>query len=468
MTARATLKKQSRTDAGPALELSESEWAKATTEAVSILQRCVRVNTVNPPGNEMALARVLAGILGEAGIEHTLLEPAPDRAALVARLRGNGTQAPLMMLAHMDVVGVEPAEWTCDPFGGIVRDGYVYGRGAIDDKGMLTVNLQTMLLLKRHVIDAGGQLTRDVIFTATSDEEAGGLWGIDWLVTNHPELVQAEYALNEGGRIRIVGGKRLYAAVQCAEKVTNVLSIQATGTAGHAAIPRPDNALVRLGRGLAAIGDHREPVRMMPTTRRFFAGLADIWPDPAEARAMRAVAGSSTAGVARGAKALAAIPTFNAVLRNGISPTMLEGGVRANVIPAEASATLNVRTLPGQSIDHVAARLRRAIADRNVTVTVVSRGSDSPPSDFRSPMFAAIAQTLQALDPGLTVVPYLSTGATDSARLRQTGIKAYGLLPFPLAEIDEGRMHAADERVPVDAMGYGVRAVYGIVRRMTL
>ena len=450
------------------LGLSDSDWARASAETVDHLQRCLRVNTVNPPGNEIELARVLAGILEQAGIEYTLLEPAPGRAALVARLRGNGSKQPLMLLAHMDVVGVEPAEWSCNPFGGTVQDGYVYGRGAIDDKGMLAVNLETMLLLKRHVIDAGGELTRDVIFTATSDEEAGGEWGIDWLVTTHPDLVRAEYALNEGGRIRIVRGRRLYAAVQCAEKVTNVVRIQATGTAGHAAIPRADNALVRLGRALAAVGAHREPVRMLPTTRRFFAELGAIWPEAAVGRAMRDVSSAEAAKVARGAKALSAVPMFDAVIRNGISPTMLEGGVRANVIPAEASATLNVRTLPGQSIDGVVGRLRRAIADRGVTVSIVSRGSDSPPSDFRSPMFRAIAKSLRALDPELTVMPYLSTGATDSARLRQMGIKAYGLLPFPLDETDEGRMHAADERVPVEALGYGIRAVYGVVRRMTM
>ena len=459
-----TVKRSRSTELG----LAESDWTRASAETVEHLQRCLRVNTVNPPGNEIALARVLAEILEQAGIEYTLLEPAPGRAALVARLRGNGSKQPLMLLAHMDVVGVEADEWSCDPFGGVVRDGYVYGRGAIDDKGMLAVNLETMLLLKRHVIDTGGELTRDVLLVATSDEEAGGVWGIDWLVANHPDLVRAEYALNEGGRIRIVRGRRLYAAVQCAEKVTNVVSVQATGTAGHAAIPRADNALVRLGRALAAVGAHREPVRMLPTTRRFFGELGTIWPDPAEGRAMRDVASMEAGRIARGAKALALVPMFDAVIRNGISPTMLEGGVRANVIPAEASATLNVRTLPGQSIDRVVARLRRAIGDRAVTVSVVSRGSDSPPSDFRSPMFTAIARSLRALDPGLTVVPYLSTGATDSAPLRRMGIKAYGLLPFPLAETDEGRMHAADERVPVDALGYGVRVVYGTVRRMTI
>ncbi len=450
------------------VDLDAATWTRASAETLAHLQRCIRVNTVNPPGNELELARVLAGIFDEAGIQRTLLEPAPGRAALVARLPGNGTKAPLLLLAHMDVVGVEPTEWSCDPFDAVVRDGYLYGRGAIDDKGMLAVNLQAMLLLKRQVVDAGGTLTRDVVFAATSDEEAGGVWGIDWLVSNHPELVRAEYALNEGGRIRIVKGRRLYAAVQCAEKVTNVLTLRATGTAGHAAVPRTDNALVRLGRALAAVGAHREPVRVLPTTRRFFGELSEIWPEAGYRRAMADVSSGQASRIARGADTLASEPVFDAVLRNGISPTMLEGGVRANVIPAEASATLNVRTLPGQSIDQVVARLRKAIADRAVTVTVTSRGTDAPPSDFRSPMFGAIARSLTSVDPRLTVVPYLSTGATDSARLRQIGIKAYGLLPFPLAEEDELRMHAADERVPVSALEYGIRVVYGIVRQMTL
>lgn len=454
--------------AGPAsLDLDAESSRRAAAETLEHLKRCIRVNTVNPPGNELELARVLADVFDRAGIERTLLEPAPGRAALVARIRGDGTHQPLLLLAHMDVVGVEPAEWSVDPFEGAVRDGYVYGRGAIDDKGMLAVNLQAMLLLKRHVIDAGGTLTRDVVFAATSDEEAGGLWGIDWLVANHPELVRAEYALNEGGRIRIVKGRRLYAAVQCAEKVPHILTVRATGTGGHAAVPRPDNALVRLGRALAAIGAHREPVRVLPTTRRFFGDLSAIWPDTGVRRAMANVSARSPERVERGATALASEPVFDAVLRNGISPTMVQGGVRANVIPAEASATLNVRTLPGQSIDQVVARLRRAIADRNVMVTVTSRGTDAPPSDFRSPMFAAIEQALVDVDPGLAVVPYLSTGATDSARLRRMGIKAYGLLPFPLAEDDEQRMHAADERVPVPALEYAIRVVYGIVRRIT-
>jgi acetylornithine deacetylase/succinyl-diaminopimelate desuccinylase-like protein len=448
--------------------VNDAIWARATAEAVSHLQAFIRVDTVNPPGNEMRLAHVIDGILGAAGIERTLLEPTPGRAALVARLRGTGEGGgALLLLAHLDVVGVEREKWSVDPFGGVVRDGFVYGRGAIDDKGMLALNLQAMLLLKRQVVDVGGSLSRDVIFVATSDEEAGGQWGIDWLAANHPELVEAEYALNEGGRIRIVGGRTLYAAIQCAEKVPNTVTVAAKGPGGHAAVPRPDNPIVRLARALAAIGEHREPLRILPTTKRFFAGLAEVWPVVKERRAMADVASGKATRVERGARVLASIPVFDAVLRNGISPTVLRGGVRANVIPAEASATLNVRTLPGQSIDAVVRRLRAAIGDRKVSVEVTSRGGDAPPSDFRSPMFDAIAASITELDPMTAIVPYLSTGATDSARLRRMGVKAYGLLPFPLEQGDEERMHAHDERVSLDGIAYGVRLVYGIVRRMT-
>ena len=448
-------------------ELDERGWAAALDELRALLQRSIRIDTVNPPGNEIALARMLEGVLADAGIERRLLEPAPGRAALVARLRGSGAGGPILLLAHMDVVGVERPGWSVDPFGGVVKGGYVYGRGAIDDKGMLAVNLEAMLLLKRQVVDRGGTLSRDVVFVATSDEETGGEWGIDWLVRHHPEWIRAEYALNEGGRIRIVNGRPLYAAVQCAEKVTHVLRVTARGPGGHAAVPRADNAVVRLGRALAAIGSHREAVRVLPTTRRFFGGLSGIWPAAAMRRAMADVASGHVARIRRGAASLARVPVFDAVLRNGISPTMLHGGVRANVIPTEVSATINVRTLPGQSIGGVARRLRRAVSDRSVVIEVTHEGRDAPVSDHRSPMFAAIAATIVGLDERTTVVPYLSTGATDSAWLRRTGVKAYGLLPFPLAQGDEERMHAHDERVPLESLDYGLRLVYGIVCRMT-
>ena len=442
------------------------DWAAARAQVVAHLQRLIQVNTVNPPGNELGAARYLDSVLTAAGIETQLFEPAPGRAALVARLRGSGAARPVVLMGHMDVVGVERAQWSVDPFAGVVKDGYVYGRGAIDDKGMLAANLVTMLLLKQQVVDRGGTLARDVVLVANSDEEAGGDFGMGWLIAHHPELVRGEFALNEGGRTRVVRGRPLYVAVQSAEKVSHVVTVAARGPGGHASVPLAGNAVFRLGRALAAIGAWRPPTFVTPTTRRFFAELSRVWPDAAERRAMADVASRDPRRVRRGSEVLRRTPVLDATLRTGVSAVLTQGGIRTNVIPTEASATLNVRTLPGQSIDSVVARLRALVADPQVTVTVTERGEDSPASDFDSPMFRAIADAVRELDPTMVTVPYLSTGATDSARLRSWGMQAFGVLPFPLSQDDEDRMHGTDERVPVAALEFGTRLIYGAVRRV--
>ncbi len=444
------------------------DWEGALWECISHLQALIRMDTVNPPGRELGVARYLDDVLRGAGIETTLLEPAPTRAALVARLKGSGNRRPVLMLAHMDVVGVERARWTTNPFGGEILDGFLYGRGAIDDKGMLAVNLQTMLLLNEHVVRGGGTLDRDVIFLATSDEEAGGEFGIDWVMQHHPEFIDAEFALNEGGRIREEGGKLAYAAVQCGEKVANVLRLTATGSPGHASIPIPANAVVRLARAVVAAAAHSEPVALTPISEGFFAGLSAFWPDEALRAAMADISSGDTARVAAGARVLEKQPRFNAMIRNGIAPTMLEAGVRANVIPAEANATLNVRLIPGESLEDLIARLSAAIADDHVQVTVESRGDEAPPSPDDTSMYAAIRDALSAVAPGVPAVPFLSTGATDSATLRRAGVKAYGLLPFPLTEADEGRMHGHDERVSVSSLAFAVRLSWEILGRIAV
>jgi acetylornithine deacetylase/succinyl-diaminopimelate desuccinylase-like protein len=444
----------------------EPDWSSASKETLDHLQAMIRMNTSNPPGNELQVAKYLDSTMRSAGIETHLFEPAPGRGSLVAVLKGNGSKKPVLIMGHMDVVGVERDKWTVDPFAAVIKDGYLYGRGAIDDKGMLAANLETMLLLKRNVIDKGGTLSRDVIFVANSDEEAGGDFGMGWLIEHHPELIKAEFALNEGGRTRIVGGKRLYVAVQNTEKVSHVVTVTAHGPGGHASIPLEGNAIFRLGRALAKIGEYNEPVVVKPTTREFFAQLGKVWPNAAERRAMEDVASSDAGRVKRGAAVLSRTPVFNAVLRNGISATMIDGGIRTNVIPTDASAKLNVRTLPDLSIDSVVARLRKVVNDSLVTIEVTERGEDSPASDFHSPMFEAIRGSVQALDPSMTVVPYLSTGATDSARLRTWGMQAFGLLPFPLNQDDEDRMHGNMERIPLASLDFGTRMIYGAVLRV--
>ncbi len=443
------------------------DWESANAETVERLQRLIRFDTTNPPGNELELAEYLTHALDSEGIETTLLVPVERRAAVIARLKGNGTKRPVMLMAHMDVVGVEREKWTCDPFGGVIRDGYVYGRGAIDDKGMLAANLMTMLLLKRSVIDAGIELDRDVIFLATSDEETGGEHGIKWVVSNHRELIDAEFALNEGGRTRIIEGGKRYLAIQTAEKISHMVTVTARGPAGHSAIPLVDNAIFRLGRALARLSDYREPVSLNETTRRFFGELSRVWPNEIERDAMAALVSSDAGESARGAGVLAAIPVLNAVMRNGISATKVTGGVAGNVIPAEATAVLNVRTIPGHDIDGIVARLEQCIDDPDVGVSITARGQDAPASNPDSAMFEAISASATLIDPAITVVPYLSTGGTDSSHLRRAGIDSYGILPFPMEQPDEERMHGHDERVPVESLHFGTRLIFESILRVS-
>ena len=436
------------------------------SETVERLQAVIRFDTTNPPGNELPLALYIEDALKSDGIETSILVPEKDRAQLIGRVRGTGRERPVILLAHMDVVSVQRASWAHDPFAGEISDGYLYGRGAIDDKGMLTANLMTMLLLKRELAQSGRKLTRDVVFVATCDEESGGEMGMGWLVDNHPELLDAEYALNEGGRTRIIEGGRCYLAVQAAEKISHVVTITAQGSAGHAAIPLADNAINRLGRAIAQLSKHVEPLVLTDITRQFFARLADIWPNQVERGAMLDLVDVNDARSADGGRILSDIPVFNAVLRNGISPTVISGGKQFNVIPDSAGVVLNVRTLPGQSVDDVVGRLRAAITEPGVTVEVTQRGIEAPASDPQSPMFAAIADAAHELDPKIAVVPYLSTGVTDSARLRRLGVQAYGVLPFPMVQSDEERMHGNDERVPLESLHFGVRLIFGAVSRI--
>jgi acetylornithine deacetylase/succinyl-diaminopimelate desuccinylase-like protein len=449
-----------------AFGLSEGDWEGALWDTVAHLQALIRLDTVNPPGDEIRVARYLDDVLRGAHIETMLLEPAPGRGAVIGRIHGTGAAQPLLLMAHMDVVPVERDKWTTNPFGGEILDGFIYGRGAIDDKGMLASNLQTMLLAQRVAETTSTQPQRDIVFLATSDEEAGGAFGIDWVLEHHRDLVQAGVALNEGGRIRVIDGRPVYCAIQCAEKVSYNVVMTATGTGGHASVPHRGNAIARLARSLARIEAHQEPLTLNDVSRGFFGGLARIWPDPAVAGAMADVVSNDPKRSADAARVLSALPPLDAVLRHGISPTLISGGIRTNVIPTEAQANLNIRLLPGATIDELLGRLRTVVDDRDVRFEVVSTGDDAPPSPLSGEGYRAICDALSALDPSIVPVPYLGTGATDSAPLRKSGMHCYGLLPFPMEQEDEDRMHGHDERVSVNALGFGVRLTYGIVQRL--
>jgi acetylornithine deacetylase/succinyl-diaminopimelate desuccinylase-like protein len=423
-------------------------------EAQGWLADLVRIDTTNPPGNEQATAKYIAGVLEKDGITPELLEVAPGRTALVARLRSTAMADParaLLLVAHMDVVGVDKSKWTVDPFGAVIKDGYLYGRGAIDDKGMLAANLAAFIAVKRSTL----HLNRDVIFLATADEEQGGDASIKILIAKYWDKFAAGFALNEGGEVVLKNGKVQYVAVQASEKVPVNVAVIARGTSGHASQPTKDNAVVHLAAAIEKIGNYSAPVRFTTIVRRYFEQLAAVEDDEV-AKWMRSL---DTAD--RGEHAQKVIsdmsPLWNSMLRDSIAPTMLTAGVRANVIPAEARAILNIRLLPGDTITVLLADLTKLVNDPQIRFEVQpDAGLAAPPSSLESDFYATITRVAGKEYGDAPVIPFQSTGATDSAQLRLHNVQAYGLMPFPLPAEDFRRMHGDDERIPLTAFAKGV------------
>jgi acetylornithine deacetylase/succinyl-diaminopimelate desuccinylase-like protein len=430
-------------------------------EARGWLADLIKINTSNPPGNEQIAAMYITGILAKEGIKAEILDMAPGRSAVVARLRSSAVAQPsraLLLVAHLDTVPVEKARWTVDPFGAVVKDGYLYGRGAIDDKGMVAANLAVFISLKRSM----ARLNRDVIFLATDDEEAGGDASIRMLIAKHWEKIAAGFAINEGGNVFLKNGKVQYAGVQADEKVAFNIAVVARGPSGHASQPTKDNAVVHLAAALAKIGGYSAPVHFTSIVRRYFEGLAPLeddeigkWirsmetPDRGE-HAQRVISDAS--------------PLWNAMLRDTIAPTMLTAGVANNVIPAEARANLNVRLLPGDTIDKVLNDLNKLVNDPLVKLELQpNSGLAAPSSSMESEFYTVITKVVSQEFGGAPALPFQSTWLTDSAQLRLHQVQAYGLVPFPLSQDDLKRMHGDDERIPLGAFDKGVDVLAKIV-----
>ncbi len=435
-------------------------------EATEWLAGLIRLDTTNPPGNELAAARYLAEILEREGIPAEVYESAPGRGIVIARLRSSAIADPartLLLLGHTDVVGVEREKWTVDPFGGVVQDGYLWGRGALDMKGMVIANLAVMVALKR----SGARLDRDVVFLAEGDEEAGGEHGIDFAVREHWTKIAAGFAINEGGRVAVVHGKVQYVGVQAAEKVPVNVEVVATGPSGHASVPRTDNPVGHLAAAIAKIFEYEPPAKPNTIARRFFEGLAKV-EDPEIAKWMRAL--ETPERMPQAARRLAeANPVWGAMLRNTIAPTILRGGIRSNVVPSSARATLNIRLLPGESAHALVAELKKVVNDPQVTFDMSNpTRQHAPPSSLESELYGAIERASARTFPEAPVVPLMSTWATDSAQLRVRNVQAYGLVPFPLTAEEEARMHADDERIPLAAFRKGIEFLYGVVVEFVL
>ena len=435
--------------------------SQITSDAIGWLQELIRINTTNPPGNEIAAAKYVAGILDREGIHSEIFESTPGRGFLVARLSSSAMPDPsraLLLMGHLDVVGVDKTKWTVDPFGGVIQGNYLYGRGAIDDKGMTAANLAVFVALKR----SAARLNRDVILLAEGDEEAGGTDGMKFAVDKHWDRIAAGYAINENGRVVVKDGKVQYLGIQTSEKVSFNVDVIAKGTSGHASMPRPDNPVAHLAAAIAKISTYEAPVQFNSVTRAYFSGLAPL-EDEETGKWMRALETPDRGEHAARWISSASI-TWNAMLRDTISPTMLQAGVRQNVIPGEARAVINIRLLPGNMIEPMLAKLQQLVNDPAIRFEIEpSAGESAPSSSTTSDLYNAIARVAGKEFPGAPVLPYMSTGFSDSMELRMRGVQAYGLVPFPLTEEDYLRMHGDDERIPVDSFRKGVDFLYAIV-----
>jgi acetylornithine deacetylase/succinyl-diaminopimelate desuccinylase-like protein len=433
------------------------DFRASRDEAVRNLQAMIRIDTSNPPGNETKLAEFLKTLLDREGIASEIVAVEPTRGNLIARIKGNGRKKPLLLMGHSDTVGVQKEQWTVDAFTGLLRDGYVYGRGALDDKGGIAAMLQVFLLLHRQKVP----LDRDVIFLAEAGEEAGGGVGIDFLIEKHWPKIESEFALNEGAEILEKGGKVQYVGVATSEKLVRTMKLVARGTSGHGSMPRLDNAIVHLAAAVAKLGNYQPRLRLNETTRTFFSRLATISP-PEEAFLYTHLEDPAVGNLVQETLRRTNV-YYNSMLRSSISPNIIQGGFRFNVIPAEAEATLDVRLLPDENVEAFMSELRRVIDDPAVELSLAqSFWPGTPPSPLDSDMFRALEKAQATVFPGVVTLPVMLTGATDSASLRAKGVPSYGIGPV-VTEEDGMRMHGNDERLSVEGLGRFVEFLYRAV-----
>jgi acetylornithine deacetylase/succinyl-diaminopimelate desuccinylase-like protein len=446
-------------DRAPGAEPS-FDWRVLESESVSLLSRYLQIDTTNPPGNEIKAAQFFKEIFDREGIESRIIESAPGRGNIYARLRGGGSKKAVVLLNHMDVVPAEAKLWKESPFSGAVKDGVIWGRGAVDNKGGGIMALMTLLALKRQ----NTQLKGDVIFLGTADEEAGGIFGAGYLLDKQAELFRdVGVVLNEGGGIRLGqdGRARLY-SVGVAEKVPLWLKLTASGTPGHAASPGSNQAVLKLIGALNRIAGYQSPIKVVPEVQKFYADSAGSAPPGRREQYLDLrKALQNPAFAAEFLKDR----SNNARVRNTISITGIKGSDKINVIPAQASAEIDVRLLPGEEPRVFMDEIRRVIADNSIKIEILlSRAAAVSPTSPAG--LKAIAEYAQAKDPGTPILFPMGSGFTDCHFFRTKGIACLGFLPRRSHPGEEGMVHGINERVSVESLKSDVRAMYEIVRTL--
>jgi acetylornithine deacetylase/succinyl-diaminopimelate desuccinylase-like protein len=433
--------------------------------AREIYKELVEINTTDTPaGNVTKAADAMAARLKAAGFpaaDIQVLGPDPKKGNLVMRWRGAGARKPLLLLAHLDVVEAKREDWSVDPFTFLEKDGFFYGRGTSDDKAMASQFVANLIRLKEE----GFAPDRDLILALTADEEGGTFNGVEWLVKNHKDLIDAEYAINEGGGGNMRKGKYLTNEVQASEKVFQNFRLEATNSGGHSSLPVKDNAIYHLSEGLARLAKFDFPVQLNEVTRAYFERSAAVETDPKIAADMRAVA-RSTPDLAAAARLSAQVPYWNSLMRTTCVATMLAGGHATNALPQLASANVNCRILPGVSPNSVKDKLVEVLADPKINVSFVGDATPSKPSPLRPDVMSIVESLTKEMYPGVVVVPVMSTGATDGLYLRNGEIPTYGV-DGTFGDIDDVRAHGRDERVGVKQYFEGLEFQYRLIKALS-
>lgn len=435
------------------------DWNNLLNEATTYLQDYIRINTVNPPGNEIEGAKFFKKIFDAEAIPSQIFEPLPGRGSILATLKGNGSKRPILLLSHIDVVPVEKEGWEVPPFEGVIKDGYLYGRGALDCKSLGIIEMMALLILKREKIS----LKRDILFFATADEETGGRWGVEWAMENVPSLKEAEYAFNEGGHIILnEDGTPDRYAISNGQKVIFQLRLKARGTPGHGSMPHPDNPNVKLVHGLEALTRWETPYQILPTVKEYFLKMAPKQPSYERSFFEDIEKGLNDSSFSIW---LTSNPIHNAMLRNTISLTILQGGTKSNVIPSESTATLDCRLIPGTNKEEFLKEIKRRVGEE-IEIEVISESKSLPPSPLDTDLYRAIERFASKNDLACPLVPYLLAGATDSRFLREHGIITYDFCPIRLTEKELMKVHANNERIDLENLKFGTKMLLEIIKEV--
>lgn len=436
------------------------DWDEVGAESIDHLVELIQINSSNPPGNETDVADYLKAELASEGIQSELYALEESRANLVSRIKGNGSKRPILIMGHTDVVGVQADKWYADPFSGMRQDGFVYGRGALDDKDNVAAGLMVMKLLKRY----GVELDRDVIFLAESGEEGTPEVGINFMVEEHFDAIDAEYCLAEGGTNVIENDEVKTVGIETTEKMPRRVTLVARGKPSHGSIPTLENAVLILASAVAKAGSWETDVRFNDTTRAYFQRMAEI-SEPADAHRYNNVENPEESEAIQ-QYFLENFPYHYSISRTSVAPTVIDAGFRKNVIPSEASAILDIRMLPDESLEEFYGKLAEVIDDPRVEIVPerIYRPA-APPSEIDNEMFQTLERVAKQMYPAATVLPVMSTGATDMAQVRAKGVQSYGIGPSrSIEELNSGYgAHGDNERITEEAFVELVRFMWNVV-----